>query len=332
MPDPSGTAPPAADTSSPYTVAGFGYDDVTLGFDLQGSALGLQRVRELPGREFGTTKRLGYDAAWGKFESLLGRSYAQFKSDSNRLYVQWKPADAGELLRPADFEGRYRALEQRLGVVGIETWERVWVTRLDVSVDLLCNPEDGKALLDGLEAARLPRGQRITVDGQPRSTVYFRPRASNDIVARAYCRNLKTRSGLPFGKIRLEAVQRFKPKEWWADYCFKGNVAAAMIWEARYGKEQVDGRVTRLSREEQVLTLTQRVRLGEMTAAQFERMSGFLDAERLGVAREIYSDRLYSERRREARELGLSVNDVGQEPVDLDLGELLRPARDVWAA
>ena len=99
-----------------------------------------------------------------------------------------------------------------------------------------------------------------------------------------------------------------------------------MIWEARYGKEYVDGRVTRLSREEQVLTLTQRVRLGEMTAAQFERMSGFLDAERLGVACEVYSDRLYSERRREARELGLSVNDVGQEPVELDLGELLRPS------
>lgn len=127
-------------------------------------------------------------------------------------------------------------------------------------------------------------------------------------------------------------MQRFKPREWWADFCFQGNVAAAMIWEARYGEEQVDGRVTRLSREEQVLTLTQRVRLGEMTAAQFERMSGFLDAERLGVAREIYSDRLYSERRREARALGLSVNDVGQEPVDLDLGELLRPARSVWAA
>jgi hypothetical protein len=105
-----------------------------------------------------------------------------------------------------------------------------------------------------------------------------------------------------------------------------------MIWEARYGKEYVDGRITRLSREEQVLTLTQRVRLGEMTAAQFERMSGFLDLERLGVAREVYSDRLYSERRREARELGLAANDVGEDPVDLDLGDLLRTARAVWAA
>jgi hypothetical protein len=332
MPDLSGTAPPVTGTDLRYSVVGFGYDDVSLGFDLDGSALSLKRVREMDGREFGTSKRLGWEGSWGKFENLLGRSYATFKSDTNRLYVQWKPADEGELLRPAEFEERFRDLERRLAVVGIESFERVWVTRLDVSVDLLCAPEDGKALLDGLEAARLPRGLRITVDGQPRSTVYFRPRVSDDVLARAYCRNLKTKKGPPFGEIRLEAVQRFKPKEWWADYCFQGNVAAAMIWEGRYGKEQVDGRVTRLSREEQVLSLAQRVRLGKMTAAQFERMSGFLDADRLGVAREIYSDRLYAERRREARELGLSVNDVGQEPVDLDLGELLQPARAVWAA
>jgi hypothetical protein len=81
-----------------------------------------------------------------------------------------------------------------------------------------------------------------------------------------------------------------------------------------------------------VLTLTQRVRLGELTAGQFERMSAFLDTERLGVARDIYNDRMYSQRRHEARELGLSVNDAGQEPVDLDLGELLGPARSVWGS
>jgi hypothetical protein len=165
MPDLSGTAPPAAGPDARYTVAGFGYDDVSLGFDLSTSALSLSRVREMDGREIGASKRLGWEASWGKFENLLGRSFAMFKSDTNRLYVQWKPADAGELLRPAQFEERFHDLERRLAVVGIETFERVWVTRLDVSVDLACAPEDGKALLDGLQAARLPRGQRITIDG-----------------------------------------------------------------------------------------------------------------------------------------------------------------------
>jgi hypothetical protein len=85
MPDRSGTAAPAPRPSERYTVAAFGYDDVSLGFDLEGSALSLTRVREMSGREFGTSKRLGYEASWGKFENLLGRSYVTFKSDTNRL-------------------------------------------------------------------------------------------------------------------------------------------------------------------------------------------------------------------------------------------------------
>src|SRR5581483_9692906 len=313
------------------TVAAYGYDDVSLGFDLEGSRLSLQRVREMNGRDFGTSKRLGSEASWGKFENLLGRSYATFKNDTKRLYVQWKPADEGDLLRPAAFERRFRDLERRMALVGIESFEPAWVTRLDVAVDLVCAPEDGKALLDGLAAARLPRGLRVTVDGQPLSTVYFRPRASDDVLARAYCRNLRTTTGEPFGRIRLEAVHRFKPKVCWVETCFKGDVAAATVWSARYGEAQLDGRITRLPRERQVLVLVGRVRAGEMTPAQFERMCGFLDAERLGLAREVYADRLYSERGREARKLGLAANDVDGEAVDLDLADLLRVARSVWS-
>ena len=61
-------------------------------------------------------------------------------------------------------------------------------------------------------------------------------------------------------------------------------------------------------------------------------MSGFLDVERLGVVREIYSGRLFYRAMMRSACAGALVNDVGQEPVDLDLGELLQPARDVWAA
>jgi hypothetical protein len=104
-----------------------------------------------------------YTLAGGrKFENLLGRSFAMFKSDTNRAYVQWKPADAGELLRPAGFEDEFRDLKRRLAVIGIETFERMWVTRLDVSVNVVCAPEDGKALLDG---CRLPGF--LAVNGSP---------------------------------------------------------------------------------------------------------------------------------------------------------------------
>jgi hypothetical protein len=314
-----------------FDVVGYGYDDITVYFDLSGSK-SLGRIEEMPGRVSGTKKVLGSEASWGKFEPLLGRSYSFYMAQTRRLYVQWKPAQPGELLKPAEFEQSFKHLTHRLAVVGLESFVDPCCTRLDVAVDLACYPEDGKLLLDALHAARLPKGQRIDSAGQPRSTIYFRPRASNDILARAYCRNLKTGDGLPFGKIRLEAVNRFDPGEWPTRYCENGNVAAAMLWESRYGNTQVDGRISRIRREDQMVTLTQKARLGEMSVGEFERMNSFLDAERLGIAREVYGDRLYAERRREARKLGLSVNDAGEEPVDLDIGELLQPAREVWAA
>ena len=112
-----------------------------------------------------------------------------FKSDTNRLYVQWKPADEGELLSPADFERRFRDLERRLAVVGIETFEREWVTRLDVSVDLVCAPADGKALLDGLSwrhgsragnesQSTVSRDRRSTSDRAPQTTFWLGPTAA----------------------------------------------------------------------------------------------------------------------------------------------------------
>jgi hypothetical protein len=217
-----------------------------------------------------------------------------------------------------------------MAVVGVESFEEPFVTRADVTVDVDCEPVDGKMLLDALEAVRLPRGMRVESAGKPRSTVYFKPRESRDVLARAYCKNLERKDGAPFAWIRLESVHRFRPGEWPLRYLFSGNVAAAMLWESRYGTTNVKGRYTRLEREAQVVTLSQRMRLGEISLAQFERMNAFLDAERLGIARQVYNDRQYAERRREAQKLGLSTNDVGEEPVDFDLDDLLAPIRAVW--
>jgi hypothetical protein len=64
------------------------------------------------------------------------------------------------------------------------------------------------------------------------------------VYARAYCRNLKTKSGKPFGLIRLEAEQRFDPRECPLDQVEKAAFAA-MIWKGRYGN--LASTVTRLS-------------------------------------------------------------------------------------
>lgn len=135
---------------------------------------------------------------WGRLVHLLGRSVSFWKSDTKRLYVQAKLADEGQLCPPREMAVRTRALIERLAaVVGIVSYDQPWVTRVDVAVDAECDSADGKLLLDALEAVRLPNGWRTTSTGSPRSTVYFRARATEHVHARAYCRNLKTKSGAP---------------------------------------------------------------------------------------------------------------------------------------
>jgi hypothetical protein len=107
-----------------------------------------------------------------------------------------------------------------------------------------------------------------------------------------------------------------------------------MIWEAWYGlgRDGGSGTVTRIEREAQTMKLVERVKLGEITYAQMERMTAFLDLERLGLAGDVYTDAQLRARRREARELKLSANDADYEPVELELGNLLHPFHSAWAA
>jgi len=80
------------------------------------------------------------------------------------------------------------------------------------------------------------------------------------------------------------------------------------------------------------MKLIERVPLGEIGYAQYERMTAFLTAERLGAADKIYSAGTRRARQREARELGLAPADA--EPLELDesLDDLLAVPRATWAA
>jgi hypothetical protein len=57
-------------------------------------------------------------------------------------------------------------------------------------------------------------------------------------------------------------------------------------------------------------------------------MAFFLDAERLGIASRVYTKQRLSDRRREARALGLQGADA--ETVNRDLVDALAPFRSVW--
>jgi hypothetical protein len=270
-------------------------------------------------------KMLGEPASWGKWSHLLGRSVTHRKSDTKRLYVQAKLAQEGELCPPSELAARIGELLVRMAAVGITTHEPPWVTRLDVAVDARCRPEDGKLLLDALEAVRAPNGWRTRGVGTPRSTVYFMARGAEKVLARAYCRNLKTKQGEPFGLIRLEAAQRFDPKETQLEVVQDPQFVAS-IWKARYGN--LAGQIRRLGREVQALAIHEDVKRGDVSYAQGERIGMFLDLERLGLSESYYPVSVYRQRRREAVKLGFASNDGTASPLDVNLAELLKPYAD----
>jgi hypothetical protein len=302
-----------------FVPVAYGVDDLTLGFDMEGSP-SVKRLNERPGSQTRRGKMLGEPTSWGKWAHLLGRSVSFWKSDTRRLYVQAKLASEGELCPPRELAERIKALMERMAVVGLVSREPPWVTRVDVAVDATCASVDGKLLLDALEAARLPNGWRTTSTGVPRSTVYFRGRASEHVYARAYCRNLKTKSGEPFGLIRLEAEQRFDPKACPLEYVERPEFAE-MIWKGRYAN--LASTVTRLAREVQAVEIVQRMQRGELTHGQAERLHLFLDLERLGLANQSYPKSIYAARRREAARLGYTPNDLGSESLEVNISDML---------
>ena len=302
-----------------FNAVAYGVDDLTLGFDMAGSP-SVPALNAAAGSRTRRGKMLGEPASWGKWVHVLGRSVSFWKSDTKRLYVQAKLADEGELCPPREIAERTRMLIERMAAVGIISYEQPWVTRVDVAVDAECASADGKLLLDALEAVRLPNGWRTTSTGSPRSTVYFRARTTERVHARAYCRNLKTKSGQTYGRIRLEAEQRFDPKQCSLESVEEAAFVAA-LWKGRYAK--LASRVTRLPREVQAVELAERMRRGELTPSEAERLHLFLDLERLGVAQERYPKSIYAARRREASKLGYTVSDYGTDGLNVDLADLM---------
>jgi hypothetical protein len=94
-----------------------------------------------------------------------------------------------------------------------------------------------------------------------------------------------------------------------------------MIWKQRYGG--LAGKVVRLAREVQVVEIHERVSQGELTYQQGERLSMFLDLERLGLAASYYPTSVYRQRRREAVKLGYAANDGVASPLEVEVGDLL---------
>jgi hypothetical protein len=63
------------------------------------------------------------------------------------------------------------------------------------------------------------------------------------------------------------------------------------------------------------MRLIERVQLGDLTTAQFEQLTGFLDAERLRLTDRVYKPETARRRRALAKTLGVSPADAETEPL-----------------
>jgi hypothetical protein len=116
-------------TVARFDAVAYGVDDLTLGFDMEGSP-SVAALNAAAGSQTRRGKMLGEPAFWGKWAHLLGRSVSFWKSCTKRLYVQAKLAGAGELCPPRELAERTRGLIERMAVAGVVSYERPWVTRV----------------------------------------------------------------------------------------------------------------------------------------------------------------------------------------------------------
>src|SRR5215207_10003084 len=136
-------AEPESADAGRFEVTAVGVDDVTFGFDMQGSK-SVPYLNRAAGAESLRGKMLGERSSWGSWAHLLGRSRAFWKSDTSRLYVQAKLAEQGQLCAPGEVGESARGLIARMAAAGIVSYHEPWVTRMDVAVDARCCPSDGK--------------------------------------------------------------------------------------------------------------------------------------------------------------------------------------------
>ena len=192
--------------------------------------------------------------------------------------------------------------------------------------------ERGIVSLEGLRYARWPGQWYAEWQGPPPYTTVAIKKGRNTI-GRAYCRNTKLRNGgARWGKLRFETEQRFAWRDSRPVAELHDETAASIYWSAVFGRGRAAGSVTRIEREVQTMRLIERVQLGEITAAQFEQLTGFLDAERLGLIDRVYRPETARRRRALAKSLGVSPADAETDDLDVSLDELLEVPRSGWAA
>jgi len=208
--------------------------------------------------------------------------------------------------------------------IGILPPEDPSYVRVDPAVDVAyVDPLEAQRVMEGLRHARWPYRWYAEWQGPPPYTTVA-IKSGRKIIGRVYCRNTKTRNGLVrWGKLRFEREQRFEWKDRRPVAELQTESAASTFWGSVFGLGAASGTVRRIEREVQTVKLIERAQLGELSTAQYEQLTGFLDAERLGLTDRVYTAETARRRRALARKLGIAVADSETRLLDIALDELL---------
>lgn len=260
--------------------------------------------------------------SWGRTHGLI-----------RRLELQAHLGDEGEddLCPTQEFPARWQSLQERMAWIGILPPEEPSYVRVDPAVDVAyVDPLEAQRVMEGLRHARWPYRWYAEWQGPPPYTTVA-IKSGRKIIGRVYCRNTKTRNGLVrWGKLRFEREQRFEWKDRRPVAELQTESAASTFWGSVFGLGAASGTVRRIEREVQTVKLIERAQLGELSTAQYEQLTGFLDAERLGLTDRVYNAETARRRRALARKLGIAVADSDTQPLDISLDDLLVVPRSGW--
>jgi hypothetical protein len=311
-PFPGEICKPTDDT--PYFVAGVGVDQVRIVLSLSGESARLcdswtdhdYRPRGLPSmRMVGGWVQGGFKRTFGH---LLGEGGPRllYHRDSAMLHVDIH-FDALVPVRSAT-ERATRAVDE-LKALGIETVFPVRVARADFTGDVVFrSPAEFRYVFSAFDSMVCERGR--VVEPFKRSTLYLNASRS--------ARAMRLGRIYDKGAERAAAVREALPSERYL------RVEAERLW-ARADRPLVTdvdsevARVTFLDRFGAVgrgrvslagglaALLMGLRREGAISVAQYEQLYTFLDHEKVGLARSLYSSDTYRRRASRARELGLGV-------------------------
>jgi hypothetical protein len=313
-------------------IAQAGIDTISFYLCLEGSA-SVRKVGKASGRPaaYGGTM-LGDYASWGEWAHSFGYP-AIWRPERSRLYLHPKLALPNELCPIDELDVRSTREIERLAAVGVVAHHPPYVTRVDVAADgLFQYQKTAKNLLNAIYSSRPPGGGKTGAMGDPLATVYVYSRSGKDKLARAYDKGREMRESKrrgdgtatlePYSLIRLESIHRFKPETLRLSELGGG---ARGLWQQGFMALGGDrGLASVIPFDQLRARIVQSVRTGELRPAQGERMRLFLELEGTGEAEGYYGPKQFSDRRREARTLGLRVEDAGRQAQDFELEAILR--------